>query len=145
MNSHDPLERELMALQPAPAANDLRQRIAQSLSERPSPRRPVTWSVATLAAVAATIVIALVALRPNARHHVAVDQPSVPKQSNATSVLDPNLPTRLTYSRALSQSPEQLDRLLSEHAAWQRPTPDDLSIRAFARSRFPSQSHVGDM
>ena len=108
----DPLEAELMRLQPRQPSPELRSRIAGRLAR---PRRIRLWTAAACGGLAAAAVLIAVLVQPNpdidlANHHVT----PLPQ---AERWMNDSFPTVLVYSQALARSPEQIDALLSKHSA----------------------------
>ena len=118
---YDPLERELAGLQPREFSSSLHQQIADRLAEsRPwRPRR--TRRIAAAGALLAAGVAALLLIRVD--WSAKPDPAGVPRplDDGITAVPGPSpesadaLPTLLVYSRALAQSPDELEALLDRH------------------------------
>ena len=116
----DPLEDELSSLRPAAPSADLHDRVARALAGRTGKPRFGLWLAAGGFAAAACIVIgAAVALRgvrtPRTdSQHVTINAPGT---ALAPAPDHDGRPALVTYRRALSRSPADLDELLDRHAS----------------------------
>jgi hypothetical protein len=144
MNEHDELERELAALRPAQPSPELKDRIAESLAEagrgpgqgvgslwresithdgkllpakdfRPLSIRRSLWLAALCGPLAACLALYL-AWRGGNNPITDSEPPGLATQPLTAAAFDPDLPSVWSYRRALSQSADQLDALLDEHA-----------------------------
>ena len=118
---YDPLERELAGLQPREVSSSLHQQIADRLAESRPWRPGRTRRIAAAGAVLAACVAALLLIRVDwsAKPDAAGPRPlddgiaAVPGPSPESADA---LPTLLVYSRALAQSPDELEALLDRHS-----------------------------
>ena len=142
IQSHDPLEEELAALQPRELTNGFVERLGLRLAEpthRDEPPQPQRFGLARLwapgLAVAAAILIAICLLRneppqdvPAPRNDTVADPIVEPGEQ---PVRQPRNPTLIAYSQAIGNPQSDLDDLLDYHARTLLPrVPDPVaSIR----------------
>jgi hypothetical protein len=148
----DPLESELAALVPLRPSPELRARIAEQLSDRPSVRPPgakrtairKTWAFVLAAGIAACILVAI--LVQHGQRVSPVVPPDEILHPPLASAFDESLPTVWTYRRAVFASPQQLDELLDKHASRNTEPPGQrLQVSAFPMSSTDLESLLGDL
>jgi hypothetical protein len=111
-DSFDSFEAELSTFVPCPVSPELRRQVAEHLAWAPSSRRRV-WLISLGSGLAAACLLAAFLLWKGSRpvEPVLVVDPTPPAKA-AENVQG----TLLTYHRALSQSPEELDAKFSTFA-----------------------------
>src|SRR5262249_54010019 len=137
-----PLETELAALRPTDASTELRQRIGCHI-ERTPPVSRLRWGLVIAGGLAAACVLVVFYPRPSGGPADASPLGGDAVSSRVT--VEDSVPSLLVYRRALAQSPEEFDALLSKHALVAADSNDALvRICAFTRSDSKLQALLGE-
>ncbi len=144
----DPLEAELSALRPREISPGLRRRVAERLADPPHARRRIRRFALAIGLAAACLATVLFwrggghGPAPDPGPVVVRPRPAPPAEVRAE---DDSEPTLLAYERALARSPEELDELLTKHAAVApEPNPELGRISAFPRSDLALRTLLGE-
>jgi hypothetical protein len=132
MSEPDPLEAELSSLRPHEPSSGLRRRVAERLADVPPAKVRRLWWLAVSGGLAAACLAVLLLSWWGGRGREQ-EQTDLPPQPPLPAVVEDTGPTLLAYQRALARSPEELDALLSKHAAEANPEP--VPIHAFGARR----------
>jgi hypothetical protein len=144
IESPDPLEAELSALEPQRISDELRRRIASRLAEAVAVQRRTFWKPVLAGSLAAAC-LAMVAWWWLGGGQVASPPAFARSLPTAVAPVDVSKPTLLAYQRALSRSPEELETLLNSQAcATPFRNPHLVQIGAFTRSDAALHALLGD-